>query len=402
MTKNEEACLAQAIQSANGLVDEIVVLDTGSSDQTIPIAKSMGATVYQTNWENDFAKARNFGLSKIKTDWVLILDADEVLDEVGKSYLKNWLKNPTANLASLCQVNYSDKKELLLWQPVKKNQGLDTTKAGYILLRPIRLFLTNHGFHYKGVLHEEVVGYEDEAVAALPVYLHHYNEEQRQNHPEKLSHYLKLAIKKVELHPKDPKAWFELASVYVELSHKKEAIGALERACLLAPNNRLCLLSLAHLYFQTGSLALALTKVDQILNLYPKDERSLILYVKIMFERGLVDQARQMTSFLAELGMDYPEVIGFEGLLALVDKKYANAIHSFETLTKKFPNDILNQFYLMAAYDLGGDLIRKNQIFEKFKEKLSSEEMNFYLDFVNRKLGKLNVSFHSFGQMNCV
>ncbi len=79
LAKNEAAALPQCLGSVVGLVDEMIVLDTGSSDRTPEIAREMGAKVYYFDWCNDFAAARNESLKYVTGDWVLVLDADETL-----------------------------------------------------------------------------------------------------------------------------------------------------------------------------------------------------------------------------------------------------------------------------------------------------------------------------------
>lgn len=79
IVKNEELALPSCLSSVKGVVDEIVVLDTGSSDRTPEIAKEFGARVYDFEWCNDFSKARNQSLKYVQGNWVLVLDADEVL-----------------------------------------------------------------------------------------------------------------------------------------------------------------------------------------------------------------------------------------------------------------------------------------------------------------------------------
>lgn len=79
IVKNEELALPSCLSSVKGVVDEIVVLDTGSSDRTPEIAKDFGARVYDFEWCNDFSKARNQSLKYVQGNWVLVLDADEVL-----------------------------------------------------------------------------------------------------------------------------------------------------------------------------------------------------------------------------------------------------------------------------------------------------------------------------------
>ena len=79
IVKNEEACLPQVLESVQPVVDEMVILDTGSSDRTIDIATDYGARVYHFQWCNDFSAARNDALRYVRGKWVLVLDADEVL-----------------------------------------------------------------------------------------------------------------------------------------------------------------------------------------------------------------------------------------------------------------------------------------------------------------------------------
>ncbi len=79
IVKNEEATLSRTLDSVKGVVDEIVVVDTGSRDRTREIARGYGARVYDFEWCDDFAAARNECLKHAQGDWILVLDADEVL-----------------------------------------------------------------------------------------------------------------------------------------------------------------------------------------------------------------------------------------------------------------------------------------------------------------------------------
>lgn len=79
IVKNEEETLAKCLNSVQGIVDEIIILDTGSTDKTPKIAQQFGAKVHSFDWCDDFAKARNAALSYATGQWILVLDADETL-----------------------------------------------------------------------------------------------------------------------------------------------------------------------------------------------------------------------------------------------------------------------------------------------------------------------------------
>ncbi|TVP66322.1 MAG: tetratricopeptide repeat protein [Nodularia sp. (in: Bacteria)] len=79
IVKNEAATLPKCLNSVQGVVDEIIILDTGSRDRTPHIAQEFGAKVYHFQWCNDFSAARNAALQYVTGDWILVLDADETL-----------------------------------------------------------------------------------------------------------------------------------------------------------------------------------------------------------------------------------------------------------------------------------------------------------------------------------
>ncbi len=81
ITKNEARCLGRCLRSVQPIVQEIVVTDTGSTDDTVPIACEFNARVSRFEWTNDFSAARNFCLEQTTGDWVLVLDADEYASE---------------------------------------------------------------------------------------------------------------------------------------------------------------------------------------------------------------------------------------------------------------------------------------------------------------------------------
>jgi glycosyltransferase involved in cell wall biosynthesis len=94
IVKNEARCLARCLQSIRGVVDEIIVVDTGSTDDTVKIAAEFGAKVSRFDWVNDFAAARNAALDRAAGQWILVLDADEHASEALAAEIKLFVARP--------------------------------------------------------------------------------------------------------------------------------------------------------------------------------------------------------------------------------------------------------------------------------------------------------------------
>jgi glycosyltransferase involved in cell wall biosynthesis len=89
IVKNEEKVLGRILSQAQTFCDELIVVDTGSTDKTVEIAHSFGATVYNFKWINDFSAARNFAFSKCTHNWVMWLDADDVVPESSQQAIRD-------------------------------------------------------------------------------------------------------------------------------------------------------------------------------------------------------------------------------------------------------------------------------------------------------------------------
>jgi glycosyltransferase involved in cell wall biosynthesis len=111
IVKNEETNLARALQSVKNVVDEIIIVDTGSTDTTKAIAKLFDAKVFDFEWDNNFSAARNFALEKSSGDWVIYLDADEELSKNSVSELKRVILEKPAGINCLVQ-SLSQEKNL--------------------------------------------------------------------------------------------------------------------------------------------------------------------------------------------------------------------------------------------------------------------------------------------------
>lgn len=108
IVKNEERFLEACLRSVSGLVDEVIVVDTGSTDRTVEIAQSMGATVVHFSWCDDFSAARNAAIEASTSDYLLILDADECLTTDSASVLRRVVDEGRVDAGMLLLHNASE------------------------------------------------------------------------------------------------------------------------------------------------------------------------------------------------------------------------------------------------------------------------------------------------------
>ena len=105
IVKNEEEVLERCLQSIHGIADEIIIVDTGSTDNTKQIATKYTDKFYEIKWENDFSKARNYAASKASGEWILVIDADEYVDRESFNEFKKQLSlNPPVEEINAVQI----------------------------------------------------------------------------------------------------------------------------------------------------------------------------------------------------------------------------------------------------------------------------------------------------------
>lgn len=160
ITKNEEAVLERALKSAHDIVDEIIIVDTGSTDKTVEIAKSFGAKVFFTEWTDDFSAARNESLKHATGQWVLVMDADECIPDEVKTNLRVLL--PPTNKPITYMISITNF--------MRSNDPTNTVEH-YM----VRLFRRLPEVRFFGVIHEQVYPTSGEVVIPKETfYLEHY------------------------------------------------------------------------------------------------------------------------------------------------------------------------------------------------------------------------------------
>jgi tetratricopeptide (TPR) repeat protein len=140
IVKDEAEKLDRALSSVTGLADELIVVDTGSSDATVEVALAQDARVFHQEWRGDFARARNQSLAHASGEWILVLDADEALDADSGRDLKPFLAETCADAATV----------------IVRNLTADGDLLEYVDSGITRLFRNRPAFRYEGQIHEQI------------------------------------------------------------------------------------------------------------------------------------------------------------------------------------------------------------------------------------------------------
>lgn len=159
IVKNEARNIERCLESVAGIADEIIVVDTGSADNTKEIALRYGAKVYDFEWVDDFSKARNYSLDKATGDWILILDGDDEFE-----------KKDSEKLISL--INSKDTADIYVFKTVCYVG--DSVSHDKIMNINIRLFKNRPELRYQGRIHEGLIPVENMRTGTCDISIYHY------------------------------------------------------------------------------------------------------------------------------------------------------------------------------------------------------------------------------------
>ncbi|MBP2027784.1 glycosyltransferase involved in cell wall biosynthesis [Acetoanaerobium pronyense] len=203
MVKNEELHLERCLESLKPILErndvELIIVDTGSEDKTVEIAKKYTGKVYFKKWFNDFSGMRNVTISYAKGEWIFILDADEALENIMKliEFLENTNKYQ-ANTLFIKAKNYSNIKNL----------------DSYSIMTTPRIFRNDGEFRYEGIVHNQPIF--KKPVEYLDVIIGHYGYiiMDKEIMDRKFERTKALLIKELDKNPENIYYLFQLSTSY--------------------------------------------------------------------------------------------------------------------------------------------------------------------------------------------
>lgn len=213
IVKNEEQFLGKCLDSVKDIVDEIIVVDSNSSDSTIKIAENFGAKVYQYEWDSNYSNARNFSIRKASGKWILVLDADETIAKRDLERVKALASNKHFEGFFFVQRNYTNNKELQKFVSCE-NDTYEESKgfSGYFPAIIVRMFRNSPDIFFEREIHEGVefsILRKGGKLLQVDIPLHHFNElRAKERRDGKIEKYHELSLKRAE-NPMDAKANFD-------------------------------------------------------------------------------------------------------------------------------------------------------------------------------------------------
>ena len=357
IVKNEERHLIKCLKSVRDVVDEMIIVDTGSTDKTKDIARVFGAKVFDFPWTGDFSAARNRSLEEATGDWILILDADEVISALDYGELKTITRqHPSTAVAYAVETrNYLTNESIIGWTPYDGKYP-DETRFGWMPSAKVRLFTRHNEIFFINAVHELL---EPSLISAnIPIYpsqvvVHHYGklDELRdwqkgedyyslgkmkyENDPTNVKYILELA-KQAQLLQKNEEAielWLKLLS-FIEADHQSPAYKEIARVCYGDPISEIYTL-LAASYLALDRYEEALASTCKAMDSKEKRKEYVNVYAQCEIIAGSLEKALFALEEQLKIMPDYSPALLLKAVIFCLQGNDEKAVELFQVLQQK-------------------------------------------------------------------
>lgn len=235
--RNEEAHIGRCLKSLIDHVDEVVIVDTGSTDKSMEIARSFGdkVRIYEHPWEDDFSKARNQAMQYVETEWMIQLDADEEMDAESAPKIRDVVRS--AHKDRKCNMVYC--------VLVNKELGVDDDKD-ISIINTGKIIRMGVGTHYRNRIHNRIIVDGESRLTGLKI-IHYGYALDPETMKKKAHRTTTMLLKQLEELPEDPETPYYLSIQYMRTEEwdkcLKYATQAIELFKKHEPNSQLLLLA---------------------------------------------------------------------------------------------------------------------------------------------------------------
>ena len=305
IVKDEEEYLTRCLKSVKPVVDEIIIVDTGSSDNTNGIARAFGAKVFDFIWADDFSEARNFSISKATKDWIFVLDADEVISPVDYESLRGMVVNakPEDHAYVFLTRNYMVKANTVGWIANDGIYANEEAGTGWMGSFKVRLFRNDPRIRFKYPVHELVEYSLKKAgikTIKCSIPIHHYGKLNIGKTNSKGKEYYKIGRKKLDRVGNDLMAINELAIQAGIQGEYEEALELWKRVIVIKPNVPDAYINMATVYSQLGKYEESLLASKKAIGIAPKVKEGHYNYAMCELHLGNAKKAIDVLENLVE------------------------------------------------------------------------------------------------------
>ncbi len=359
IVKDEMKGLGACLQCAKKIADEIIVVDTGSTDRTRDIARAFGSRLFEYQWHNDFAAARNFSLEKASGDWVLILDADEIIAAEDHASIRTMLnQSGRQKVAFKIETrNYTHLANVVGWHANDGGYQDYEAGSGWFPTRKVRLFPRTHAVRFRFPVHERIdpdVRQAGMQIVDCDIPVHHYGCLNESRNQKKAHLYLQLGYDKLDQFRDDLEALRELAVQAGQLEQWSKAAELWRRLIEIQPNYAESYVNLAGIYWQLGHY-----------------ENAHAMAASAFKRDGSLKEARyNMAISLMFMG------------------RAGEAIDIFRQLLTEQSDYLSARFMLSAALSFVGDTYQSAQELKTCRKALSDQAVSMAVDSLVEKLEK--------------
>jgi glycosyltransferase involved in cell wall biosynthesis len=286
IVKNEAENLKKTLPQLVRHAAEVIVVDTGSSDDTVKVAEGLGARVEHFKWVNDFSAARNYSISFATQPWILWLDADEYLREEDLKEMAALLKKADQD-APGCQLIITESP----YGETVRGKSYARAKA----------FRNKAGIHFERAINEQVVDARGEIVLGgiLPIIIYHWGRNLGKDRMEtKKERYERMYREHLKTHPSDPYVNFLLGNLLRESGAAQEAYAAYEKSAMNSGDDvRIkvdALTAKAELALNLKKAKESYLSAKQILDLFPENIPAKNIMATLLIGVGQREAAIQM------------------------------------------------------------------------------------------------------------
>jgi Flp pilus assembly protein TadD len=318
IVKDEAHHLARCLLSSKPLVDEIVVVDTGSTDRSADIARAFGAHVYHHPWRHDFSEARNVSIARASGDWIMVLDADEALSPKDFAQFRQMVAGAPTSAYTVRTRNYTNEVNTVGWQP---NTGEDRpleAGTGWFPSEKVRLFPKLPKVMFSGAVHELVEPGLRAAripIRACELQVHHYGQLKEAQTRSKTRAYAEIEQRKLQESADRPASLREAAIQAGRLGRHAESIDLWRRFLADRPDSAEAYVNLSAACLQLGRYEEAVCQAESGLRCAPSMREAHVNLALAALHRG--DAGRALT-LLGSLVRREPDYLHARFLLAAV------------------------------------------------------------------------------------